>query len=70
MKFWYHYNKPASRSQGCNILTVHFKGACHLVKNIVCNVPTATRARKSQPLCVIAGDALEILVENETAFIS
>ena len=70
MKFWYHYNKPASRSAGCNILTVHFKGACHLVKNIVCKVPTATRTRKSQPLCVIAGDASDIFFENDTAFIS
>lgn len=70
MKFWYHYNKPASRSAGCNILTVHFKGVCHLVKDIVCKVPTATRSRKTQPYCVIAGDASGILVENETAYIS
>ena len=70
MKFWYHYNKPASRSQGCNILTVHFKGACHLVKDIVCRVPTTTRSRKAQPHCVIAGDASEILIDGATAFIS
>lgn len=53
--FWFHYNKPASAQAGCPILTVHYNGACHLVKGIKCAVPTETRLRTQQPRCVIAG---------------
>ena len=53
--FWFHYNKPESRKQGRNVLTVHYAGQCHLVHDIACSVPVSTRHRKTQPHCVIAG---------------
>jgi len=53
--FWFHYNKPESRKQKMNMLTVHYQGKCHFVHDIVCKVPLETRHRKKQPHCVMAG---------------
>lgn len=69
MKFWFHYNKPASRAQQRNVLTVHYRGACHLVTGIDCQVPIATRDRTSQPRCVMAGDAQHIEINHGIAVI-
>ena len=55
--FWFHYNKPASRIAGAPRLTIHWKGACHIVTGIRCLVPTESRIRRSQPHVVIAGKA-------------
>ena len=68
--FWYHYNKPASRSAGQPRLTVHHSGKCHIVSEIVCNVPTQTRVRKTQPMCVIAGKGHLHITEDGVAVIS
>ena len=56
-RFFFHYNKPASQQAGHPVLTVHWQGACHLVKGVDCRVPCATRLRKQQPRCVMAGSA-------------
>lgn len=69
MRFWFHYNKPASQAQQCNVLTIHYRGACHLVTGIDCRVPIATRSRTSQPRCVMAGDADNIEINNGLAVI-
>lgn len=53
--FWFHYNKPASKQAGHPVLTLHYQGRCHLVRSIVCDVPTRTRERSSQPHLVVAG---------------
>ena len=53
--FWLHYNKPASASEGRNVLTVHYAGKCELVTDVVCGVLIQTRHRKQQPRCVLAG---------------
>jgi len=66
--FYFHYNKPASKAAGKNILTVHYKGVCHLVEGIECEVSIKTRSRKTQPHCVIAGKGF-IKFENNIAFI-
>lgn len=62
--FYFHYNKPASKSAGHNILTIHYQGKCHLVHDIVCNVPIRTRKRKTQPRCVIAGKGVLTIKDN------
>jgi hypothetical protein len=67
--FWFHYNKPLSLQRKKNILTIHFDGACHFVEGLDCRVPIKTRNRKVQPRCVMAGKAVSIKVENETAVI-
>jgi hypothetical protein len=53
--FWFHYNKPASKKLKHPVLTLHYAGACHSVRKIVCNVPVSTRERKHQPHVVMAG---------------
>jgi len=73
-RFFFHYNKPESRKQGRNVLTVHWQNACIPVNNIKVNVPTESHTQKQQPNCVIRGFAksVEIIEENneKTAFIS
>lgn len=67
--FWFHYNKPASRAANKPQITVHYQGQCLVVDNIVCNVPTAGRLRKTQPFWVIAGKTKDIQIENGIATI-
>ena len=59
--FFFHYNKPASRSANAPKMTVHYKGACHVVDHIVCNVSTRTHHNKRQPHVVLKGKANNIL---------
>ncbi len=67
--FWFHYNKPASRQQKKNVLTIHYEGACHLVNDIECRVPIHVRHRKTQPHCVMAGKGV-VSIENGKAVIA
>lgn len=53
--FWFHYNKPASAKSGKPQITLHWNGACNILDNIICKVPTSGRIRKKQPRWVIAG---------------
>jgi hypothetical protein len=56
--FFYHYNKPASLAQKRNVLSVHYKGVCHLVHKIhIKGLNVESRDRKTQPRCVMAGKA-------------
>ena len=54
-RFWFHYNKPESKKQDCNILTVHWNNMCVLVHSIQCSVATESHDQKSQPHCIIRG---------------
>lgn len=67
--FWLHYNKPASRKAGHPMLTVHHKGACLLVRSVVCSVPLRTRERRTQPHVVMAGRGT-VRVSGNTAYIT
>lgn len=67
--FWYHYNKPESRRQKRNVLTLHCKGQCLLVYDIDCRVPTKTRHRKTQPHCGLAGHG-RVHITGKTALIA
>jgi hypothetical protein len=67
--FFLHMNKPASQKAGRPVISLHFRGKCHLVDNIVCNVPTSGRTRKTQPLFVMAGKASSVRIENGIAYI-
>ena len=68
-KFFLHYNKPLSQQRGCMMMTVHHAGVCHMVRHVVCSVPTRSRERRVQPRCVIEGLATAVRVEGETAHI-
>lgn len=67
--FWFHYNKPASRTAGRPVMTVHYRGACHFVRHIKCHVPVRTRERQSQPHVVMAGQGT-VTLSGETAVIT
>lgn len=59
--FFFHYNKPASRTANAPKMTVHYKGACHIVDHIICDVSTHTHHNKRQPHVVLKGKAHDIL---------
>jgi len=66
--FWFHYNKPKSLVEKKPQITVHYKGVCHIVDNIVCQAPTFGHLRKEQPRFVIKGKG-ELKIENNIAYI-
>ena len=59
-RFFYHYNKPASRKAGLPILTLHWQNKCHQVHKIKCQVETETHNQKQQPNCVVRGWAKQV----------
>ena len=62
--FFFHYNKPLSKQRGKNVMSIHFRDACHFVESLNCNVPIATRNRKTQPRCVMSGKATAIEIRD------
>lgn len=73
-RFFFHYNKPESRKQGRNVLTVHWRNSCIPVTHLKINVPIESHTQKSQPHCVMRGfaNSVEILEvkQERTAIIS
>jgi hypothetical protein len=73
-RFFFHYNKPESRKQGRNVLTVHWQNACIPVNHLKVNVPIESHKQKHQPQCVMRGfaNSVEIIEENneKTALIA
>lgn len=69
LAFFFHYNKPLSAKAGHPVLTLHYKGACHFVRNVVCDVRTEGRVRKQQPRFVMAGKASSVSIVDEVAYI-
>jgi hypothetical protein len=61
-RFFFHYNKPASRAAGAARLSVHFRDVCHIVNGIVCRVPCESKIRKRQPHCVMVGNATDVRI--------
>lgn len=67
--FFFHYNKPATQRAGTPKMSVHWRGACHIVDNVVCNVPSQSKQRKRQPRVVMAGKAESMTVRDGIAYI-
>ena len=63
-RFFYHYYKQHK------CLSIHFKGKCYKVKDIICNVPTESKWNNSQPNLVMRGWANDVIIENEIAYIN
>jgi len=57
-RVWYHYNKPNK------CMTVHWRGKCLLVDEIVCLVPMETKTDQRQPHYVLRGWANNVRVKN------
>ncbi len=68
--FWFHYNKPASSQAKKPQITIHYDKQCHIVDNVICEVPTAGRIRNSQPRWVVAGKTKGITIKDGVATIS
>lgn len=67
--FYFHFNKPASQQAGRAQASVHYRGACHIVDTVDCQVPVKSRTNKRQPHFVMAGRCSELLIENGTAIL-
>jgi hypothetical protein len=67
--FFFHMNKPASQQTGRPVVSLHYRGKCHLVSNVVCNTPTQGRIRKVQPVFVMVGRASSVRIEDDVAYI-
>lgn len=66
--FFFHYNKPASKHVGQPVMSVHYKGQCLLVRDVVCSVPVRSRHRSRQPHVVMAGRG-SVRLDGDTAYI-
>jgi hypothetical protein len=61
-KFYYHYNKPASKQQKRDLMSFHFKGQCHIVPDIECEVKCKSKIRNRQPRIVMEGFASDPII--------
>lgn len=62
-RFFYHYFR------GKKAMSIHFRGTCHVVEDIKCNVPCETKWRPRQPRLIMQGYASEVNIENGIAYI-
>ena len=68
-RFFYHYNKPFSKSNGGTWWTVHYKKTCHIVHKITCLVQTETKRNNKQPVAVVQGFANNVCISRGEAII-
>lgn len=62
--FNFHYNKPASLKAGKPRMSVHFRGKCHIVTDVMCLVPCWSKHRTRQPRCVMEGRAKDVVLNE------
>lgn len=51
------------------MMSVHFRGACHVTPNVICMVPCETKWNKRQPMLVMKGKASEIIFNKDSIII-
>lgn len=59
-RFFFHYNKPLSKTAGIHVWSVHFRNKCYISENVECNVTTESKTNKIQPFVVMQGWCNEI----------
>jgi hypothetical protein len=69
-RFFFHYNKPASKAAGKPQLTLHHKKVCHIVDAIQCDVPCGSKINKTQPHVVIAGNCASLAIEVKNGLLT
>lgn len=62
-RFFYHYYKQKGR------MSVHFKNACSVVDNIICQVPCETKWNARQPNLVMQGFCSNVIIKDDVATI-
>lgn len=64
-RFFYHYYRFGEKK-----MSVHFKGTCYNVDDVVCQVPCETKWNVRQPRLVMRGFAEKIRISAGTAYIA
>lgn len=62
-RFFYHFFKQKGR------MSIHFRGACTVVDDIICQVPCETKWKRTQPRLVMQGWATGVEIKNKKAYI-
>jgi hypothetical protein len=68
-RFFFHYNKPLSKQLGKTMWSVHHRGKCHMVENIICEVPLESKTNKRQPYAVMQGFTKGLVGDTKTLII-
>ena len=63
-RFFYHYYKAKKA------MSIHFRGTCYVVKDVVCHAPCETKWRKSQPMLVMQGFASNLEIVDDVGYIT
>lgn len=63
-RFFYHYFKGKKK------MTIHFKGTCMVVDNIICNTSCETKWNKTQPNLVMRGFCDEVIIKDGVGIIN
>lgn len=50
-------------------MSIHFRGACTVVDDIICQVPCETKWKRTQPRLVMQGWATGVEIKNKKAYI-
>jgi hypothetical protein len=62
-RFFYHYYKQKKK------MSIHWNKSCHVVDNVVCEVPCETKWNKRQPQLVMRGWAKELVILDGVGYI-
>lgn len=68
--FFFHYNKPYSKSTGKPQISIHFGDTCYIVDNLIVDVKTYGKINKRQPFFVMKGKAKTLRIKNGIGRIS
>ncbi len=63
-RFFYHYY----RQYKC--LSIHYRGVCYKVENVVCNVPCESKWSRTQPNLVMRGFAGSVEIKDGVALVN
>ena len=69
-RYFFHYNKPASKAAGKPQLTIHFKNKCYIVDKITNYTTCESKNNPRQPFCVIQGMAYNVFIRKNHAIIA
>ncbi len=58
-RFFYHYFKQKNK------MSVHFRGKCTIVNDIICMCPSATKWNKTQPYLVMQGFCENVIIGED-----
>jgi hypothetical protein len=60
-RFFFHYNKPESKKQGRNVMTLHWEDTCIMVNGVETHgADIQSHKQNRQPHCIIRGFATKV----------